>query len=227
MFCPDSFLAADPLLLLKSSSRRVCVLSLFWWRIHIMASTLDGTVCRRVLLDPRLIATLVAAFFMASDDLPGAPYGTFRDPGEDLLFSISLGQFVVLGFVRHWDRLVTVLCSVAFIVKLSLKGVFYVHNALLIDISVLFAVHQVIVVSYSRSFEPGRAAILSMCGGVGFVVALAVCWGAYHYGKQFGHTSDFWPFAVARGAFPYFFWTALQVGLHFTLRDQRREGQGV
>jgi hypothetical protein len=116
-------------------------------------------------ISPRLIATLVAAFFMASDDLPGAPYGTFRDPGEDLLFSISLGQFVALGFVRHWDRLVTVLCSVAFIVKLSLKGVFYVHNALLIDISVLFAVHQVIVVSYSRSFEPGRAAILSMCGG--------------------------------------------------------------
>lgn len=176
------------------------------------------------LLDPRLVASVIACLFLFVDDVPRPFYATFHDPGAAVLLTIIFAQTMALAVLRLFDRKSVMLCLLALIAKSSFQGLFYVRNALILDLATLMAAHFVIGFAVRRIFRL-KYSIMLLAVLVGCALALATCCMVSAFGGVFGYDGAFWELASARITFPYFFWSSLFVARYFAL--QRDDGLAV
>lgn len=176
------------------------------------------------LLDPRLVVSVVACMFLFVDDVPRPFYSTFHDPGAAVMLAIIFAQTIALAVVRLFDCKSVMLCLLALIAKSSLQGLFYVRNALVLDLATLIVAHIIIGFAVRRIFRLKYSIMLSAVL-LGCVLALAASWAVGELGSVFGYHGGFWELASERIAFPYFFWSSLFVARYFAL--QRDDGLAV
>jgi hypothetical protein len=171
---------------------------------------------KHLLTDPRVIGSAVACLFLHRDDLPGQPYGTFRDPGGALLLSIIFAQTTAVVFIRQADRTSILIWLLALIAKHDFQRLFYVQNALLFDLITLVVAHLCLAALVRRALRVtvNRAIVAAL---LGCIIAPVVSCAVYSLGGVFDYHRGFWGFASARITFPYFFWTSLLIASHTSL----------
>ncbi len=176
---------------------------------------------KRLLTDPRVVGSTVACLLLYCDDLPGQPYGTFRDPGGAVLLSIIFAQMTSAVFVRRADRTSILLWILALIAKAGFQPLFYIRDALPVDLLTLVVVHLCIGALVRRPLRltVDRALVAAL---VGCAFALGVSWTVYRLGGVFDFHDYFWSFASARVTFPYFFWTSLFVASYLSRQELNR-----
>lgn len=162
---------------------------------------------RKLVTDPRVIGSAVACSCIYIDDLPGQPYGTFRDPGGAALLSIIFAQFTVLAFIRNWNGITPLTWALSLLAKLGLQPLFYVQNALPIDLMFLIGAHCVIGCLVRHHLQIATFDAMLIATLVSCMCALLVSWAVHLCAGPFDYSAYFWSFASARVTFPYFFWT--------------------
>lgn len=170
---------------------------------------------KRLLTDPRFVGSAVACLFLFADDLPGQPYSTFWDPGGSVLLSIIFAQMTSVVLIRRSDRTSILLWLLALIAKAGFQPLFYIRDALRVDLLTLVAVHLCIGALVRRTLRltVDRALVAAL---VGCIFALGVSWAVYCLGGVFDYGRYFWSLASARITFPYFFWTSLLVARYIS-----------
>jgi hypothetical protein len=189
--------------------------------------------------DPRIVGSTAAILCLLVDDLPGQPYGTFRDPVAAVMLSIIFGDSLALAVHRRWDRIGQRFFGVALLFKLFGQSFFYIKwsDAEVLDGAFLLLAHVVIGIAAFGGLRPrdttlrDRAGILEVnaalavlrcfAGFLAVAVALALLIPLYACAERYHSTKiEFYTLAGARALIPYLFWTTM-VAFSWSLNKSR------